>query len=136
MTLPAALFLFLLSEDVVVQPGSAPRKLSSYTFSTNATLRPGAFKAELDGARLELNISEIPGKSGAFLVSRSFYRPGQTLLRKSYINLQRNSEGHWEGRGGLKLRLPQEPKLGPVVQETSSGVEAIPATLWLQYLPK
>jgi hypothetical protein len=132
MTTPG-LFLLLLPltpcQDVT-------QKISTYRFASNAPLRPAAYVAELAGAKLELNIAEISGKPGVYLVSRSFYRPGQTLLRKSYINIQRGANGDWEGRGGLKLRIPQDAKLGPVVQESSSGVEAIPSTMWIQYSPK
>lgn len=137
MMLPELLFLLMpAAQDVVVQTAAGARKLSSYSFASNVPLRPGAYRAELDGAKLELNVSEIAGRPGALLVSRSFYRPGQTLLRKSYIHVQRDASGNWEARGGLKLRLPQDLKLGLVVQETSSGVDAIPSTAWIQYLPK
>lgn len=130
MTLPVLLLLVSTPCQDVTQ------KISTYRFASNAPLRPSTYVAELAGAKLELNIAEISGKPGAYLVSRSFYRPGQTLLRKSYINIQRGASGDWEGRGGLKLRIPQDPKLGPVVQESSSGVEAIPSTMWIQYSPK
>ncbi|BDC49583.1 hypothetical protein F183_A18990 [Bryobacterales bacterium F-183] len=135
MGLCALLLVLLPLQDVLTVSG-APRKLSSYTFATNATPHAGTYKAEVSGARLELTISEMSGKPGVFLVSRSYYRPGQTLLRKSYIRVERASDGHWQGRGGLQLRLLQDPKLGVVVQETSSGVEALPSGMWIQYAPK
>jgi hypothetical protein len=134
MTVFALLLLSLhLTQDVLA--GTATRKLSSYQFATNASLVTGRYTAETGGARLELSISEIPAKPGAYVISRSYYEPGKTLLRKSYVNIQRSADGHWEGRGGLKLRIPRDPKQGPVVLETSSGVEAISNSIWIQYRP-
>ncbi len=108
-------------QEVLV--GTDVEPLQTYLPEARPVL-PGRYRAETGGAVLLAEVT--PGEPP--LLKRQFKEPGLKAATKTYRNLQRADNA----LVGDKLRILGLPR-AILVLEQDSGVEGIPASLWIHF---